>query len=327
MTPRIGQAFQGTISAKVAFNSHEEIDAWLAARIDAITRDCNWRETSERPNATACWRLIDPTAVVLCQIEAGRRYRERVASIRAFCEEAKAEAYRQAADAHARLNRRLAEERARLVRGGAETPVTERTTTASPRLDLRLPPGGVSPTANASTMPTASTFTLRRGETDQERSPLDVGTPFTCVHPYQCDLYNYFPDGTFGLIGRTLAGSVVFAAEPETYVPYQGQLVLTNRIGDQILVHADTPSGPRRGWTLATYLRAYAAPDVTPSPPNPLTSPRERLPSRVPVPPSPLTRPGDLTTELTRPPYIPTDVIRGIEGPRVGQNVRRRICR
>lgn len=101
-----------------------------------------------------------------------------------------------------------------------------------------------------------------------ERRPLPEGTPFTCVHPYGCDLYNMFPDGGYGLVGRALSGVVVFAAPPTWRVPYQGQLIATNRMGNVILVRAETPVGPREGWTLAQYLRAYAAPVVPPRPPR-----------------------------------------------------------
>lgn len=129
---------------------------------------------------------------------------------------------------------------------------------------------------------------------EQNRLPIATGTPFTCAHPYICELYNMFPDGNYGLVGYALSGSVVTAAPPSWYVPFQGQLIATNRMGNQILVRADTPQGPREGWTLAQYLRAYAAPVITPQP--------RRIDPRAPASERVFEREGTLR--------IPTEVLR-----------------
>lgn len=118
---------------------------------------------------------------------------------------------------------------------------------------------------------------VRIGQAPTWLPPIAVGTPFVCVHPYQCDLYNDDANGVFRLIGSAPSGSIVTAAPPWPAPP-------TNRMGVSILVDAMTPYGPKQGWTLSQYLRAYSAPIVTPRPRalDPRVRPRSGVPALAP---------------------------------------------
>lgn len=279
---RVGQAFQGTISAEVTFDSHEAIDAWLAERLRVIDLDCNWRTTSEPSNLSSCWRFIDPSLVFACQIEAGRRYRERIDAIEAFCEGQRNDARRYAAGAHARLDQRLAEERSRLVRGASRTNVSDAPVLVRPTYDPRGP-------LNLPTTPMSSALS-RVGQAPSE-SMIPVGTQFQCMNPYGCVLYNWVgQDDRWQIVGQVPYTSIVEAGPPLLVPP-------TNVAGGWMLVRANVnlPSyGPRvvDGWVLQNQMqlvRVVATPGAVPNP-------RTRVSERIDV--------------LQRGPYIPTEVIR-----------------
>lgn len=133
---RVGQAFEGTITAEVRWESHEQIDAWLRDRLFALTRQCSDEEAAvlaqSRSDNRACWGLVDPVLIGTCWVNNGTRYRNAVAQIQANCEQLKAQARAYAADAHAKLDARLAAEaaareaeRVRRIRDAARTPVSD----------------------------------------------------------------------------------------------------------------------------------------------------------------------------------------------------------
>lgn len=105
---RVGQAFQGTISAEVVWESHAAIDAWLAERLASIMRTCEDDKAralaQNRSDNRRCWSLIDPTLIASCLLNNGTRWRNTIAAIDAYCEGLRAEARAYAAQEHARLD-------------------------------------------------------------------------------------------------------------------------------------------------------------------------------------------------------------------------------
>lgn len=281
--PVVGQAFEGTISAEVTFDSHEEIDAWLALRLDTINRDCAWRESSLQANTGACWRFVDPSVVFACALEQGRRYRQQLDEIRQFCEGERASARQYAAEAHARLDQRLAEERARLVQSAAEQSVSERTERAIPSIDPRVPLNlGTSPQSAARAAPR-----IGQSSPSSFAPPVPVGVAFQCTNSYGCELYNYADDYTqrWGIVGWVPYGGLVTAAPPLAVPP-------TNVFGGVMLADVSTPNGPRQGWVRLNQLSIVR----TPATPRVVPNPRTRVSERIDV--------------LQRGPYVPTEVLR-----------------
>lgn len=130
---RVGQAFEGSLTADVAWDSHAQIEAWLAERLFTITRDCSNAEAralaQSREDNRACWGLVDPILIGSCWLNNGTRYRNTIAAIQSYCEQLRKDARAYAADAHARLDARLAAEaeaeRLRQIRNAARTPIRD----------------------------------------------------------------------------------------------------------------------------------------------------------------------------------------------------------
>jgi hypothetical protein len=109
--PRVGQAFQGTISAEVTFKTHAEIDAWLQARLRQIDVDCSNEHAGNLARTRAadgkCGLLLYPSLIFVCLLENGRRWREAEAQTDDNCNVLRDQARAYAQDAHARLDARI----------------------------------------------------------------------------------------------------------------------------------------------------------------------------------------------------------------------------
>lgn len=125
---RMGQGFEGSITAEITFDSHEAIEVWLAERYQQIFIDCeNAKAGALRQNRSDngdCFMLIEPSLITACLLSSGARWRQREQEIDMQCDALREEAARYAAYAHARLDERL---RADAIRAAAEQRVRERT--------------------------------------------------------------------------------------------------------------------------------------------------------------------------------------------------------
>jgi hypothetical protein len=154
-TPRIGQQFEGTITAEVVWNSHAEIDTWLRDRLFSIMVYCESEKArslaQNRADNRACLGLLEPIGISICLFNNGARWRQREGEIDQQCNYLRAEAQAYADDAHAKLAARLAEEARQ--RAARTPPVSE-------RVDRRLPiPSPLTPVDERTSSRTTSPIT------------------------------------------------------------------------------------------------------------------------------------------------------------------------